>query len=60
MNIRPLGDRIVIRREEAEDKSAGGIVLPEILSRDAVLSAIDAASVDKRGAPVETGAGATR
>jgi len=29
MNIRPLGDRIVIRREEAEDKSAGGIVLPD-------------------------------
>src|SRR5256885_12348857 len=29
MNIRPLGDRIVIRREEAEDKTAGGIILPD-------------------------------
>jgi chaperonin GroES len=29
MNIKPLGDRIVIRREEAEDKTAGGIVLPD-------------------------------
>ena len=29
MNIRPLGDRIVIRREEAEEKTAGGIVLPD-------------------------------
>ena len=29
MNIRPLGDRIVIRREEAQEKTAGGIVLPD-------------------------------
>ena len=27
-NIRPLHDRVVIRREEEETKSAGGIVLP--------------------------------
>jgi chaperonin GroES len=29
MKIKPLGDRIVIRRFEAEDKSAGGILLPD-------------------------------
>jgi chaperonin GroES len=29
MNIRPLGDRIVIRREEAEGKTTGGILLPD-------------------------------
>ena len=29
MNIKPLGDRIVVRREEAEEKTAGGIVLPD-------------------------------
>jgi chaperonin GroES len=28
MNIRPLYDRVVIRREEEEETSAGGIVLP--------------------------------
>jgi len=28
MKIRPLHDRIVVRREEEETKSAGGIVLP--------------------------------
>jgi len=28
MNIRPLHDRIVVRRKEEETKSAGGIVLP--------------------------------
>src|SRR5690242_11989506 len=29
MKIRPLGDRIVVRREEASEKTAGGIVLPD-------------------------------
>ena len=27
MNIRPLHDRVIIKREEVEAKSAGGIVL---------------------------------
>jgi chaperonin GroES len=29
MKIRPLGDRIVVRRTEAREKTAGGIVLPD-------------------------------
>jgi chaperonin GroES len=29
MNVKPLGDRIVIRRFEADDKTAGGILLPD-------------------------------
>ena len=28
MNIRPLHDRIVVRRTEEEEKTAGGILLP--------------------------------
>lgn len=28
MNIRPLHDRVVVRRKEQEEKTAGGIVLP--------------------------------
>ncbi|SCY73171.1 co-chaperone GroES [Alkaliphilus peptidifermentans] len=28
MNIKPLGDRVVIRRLEAEEKTKSGIVLP--------------------------------
>ena len=27
--IKPLGDRVLVRRVEAEDKTAGGILLPE-------------------------------
>ena len=29
MNIQPLGDRLVIKRVEASDKSKGGIILPD-------------------------------
>ena len=29
MKVKPLGDRIVIRRFEAEETTAGGIVLPD-------------------------------
>jgi chaperonin GroES len=43
MNIRPLHDRVLVRREEEETKSAGGIVLPgsaaEKPSRGVVIAA---------------------
>jgi len=29
MNIRPLHDRVIIKRMESETKSAGGIVIPD-------------------------------
>lgn len=29
MNITPLNDKIVVERLEAEDKSAGGIIIPD-------------------------------
>jgi chaperonin GroES len=29
MKVKPLGDRIVVRRFDAEEKTAGGIVLPD-------------------------------
>lgn len=29
MNIKPLGDRIVVERSESEEKTTGGIVLPD-------------------------------
>ncbi len=29
MNIKPLADRIIVRRMDAEEMTAGGIVLPE-------------------------------
>ncbi len=29
MKVRPLADRIVVRRHDAEERTAGGIVLPD-------------------------------
>ncbi len=29
MNLQPIGDRIIVRREESSDKTAGGIILPD-------------------------------
>lgn len=29
MGLQPIGDRIVVRREAAEEKTAGGILLPD-------------------------------
>lgn len=29
MKVRPLGDRIIVRRFESEEKTAGGIILPD-------------------------------
>ncbi len=29
VNIRPLGDRVLVQRTAAEEKTAGGILLPE-------------------------------
>ena len=29
VKLQPLGDRVVIKREDSEDKTAGGILLPD-------------------------------
>ena len=29
LNIKPLGDKVIVKRVEAEDVTAGGIVLPD-------------------------------
>ena len=29
MKVRPLGDRLIVRRFEADEKTAGGIILPD-------------------------------
>jgi chaperonin GroES len=29
MKIKPMGDRVLVEREEAKDKTSGGIVLPD-------------------------------
>lgn len=33
-NIRPLGDKVVVKPEDAETKTAGGIVIPDTSDKD--------------------------
>ena len=47
MNIRPLHDRVVIRRMEEERKSAGGIVLPDSATEKPILGEVHAVGPGK-------------
>jgi len=47
MNIKPLGDRIVVERIEQEEKTAGGIIIPD-----------NAKEKPKQGKVLAVGAGA--
>ncbi len=29
MNLQPMGDRVIVRREASDEKSAGGILIPD-------------------------------
>lgn len=52
IKLQPLHDRVVLERDEAEEKTAGGIVLPdtakEKVNRGKVI-AVGAGKVDKSG-----------
>jgi len=62
VNVKPLGDRIVVRRQAAEEKTAGGIVLPDTAKNKPQRGTVVAVGPGKlldsgeRGAPsVKTG-----
>jgi chaperonin GroES len=38
MKFRPLHDRVVVRRLNAEEKTAGGIIIPDTASRSTARS----------------------
>jgi chaperonin GroES len=40
MNLKPLGDRVVIKPRKPEEKTKGGIFLPETASKDKPLMGI--------------------
>jgi chaperonin GroES len=56
VKLQPLGDRVVVRREASEEKTAGGIVLPDSAqnkpSRGVIVSVGEGKLLDdgKRGA----------
>ncbi len=50
MKLQPLGDRVVVRRDESEEKTAGGLYLPDTAknkpSRGVVVSVGDGKMLD--------------
>ena len=47
MNIRPLHDRVVVRRREEERTSAGGIVIPDSATEKPIQGAVIAVGTGK-------------
>ncbi len=55
MNVRPLRDRVLIKRVEAEEKSAGGIYMPASAKekpQQAEVVAVGTGRVNKDGATI--------
>jgi chaperonin GroES len=62
IKLQPLGDRVVVEREEAETKTAGGIVLPDTAknkpSRGTIISIGDGRLLDDgKRAPLQVKVG---
>lgn len=47
MKIRPLGDRVVVEPQEAEEKTAGGIVLPDSAKEKPLMGKVTAVGKGK-------------
>ena len=48
MKIKPLGDRVVIKPAEAEEKTKGGIILPDTAKEKPVVGEVVAAGPGRR------------
>jgi chaperonin GroES len=48
MNVRPLGDRILIRRVEEEEKTKGGIIIPDAAKERPLEGKVIAVGTGKR------------
>ena len=62
MNFRPLHDRVVVKRIDEEEKTAGGIIIPDTAKEKPMQGKIVAAGPGKRGdngeiAPLDVKAG---
>lgn len=62
MTLKPLADRVVVKKVEAEDKTAGGIVLPDTAKekpQQGEVLAVGPGRFDEKGArmPMELKAG---
>jgi chaperonin GroES len=52
MKFRPLGDRVLVRRIEAEEKSAGGIIIPDTAKekpQEGEVVSVGAGTINEKG-----------
>ena len=52
MNFRPLHDRVLVRRVEAEEKTAGGIIIPDTAKekpQEGEVIAVGAGTLNEKG-----------
>jgi len=52
LNLKPLADRVIVKKLEAEDKTAGGIVLPDTAKekpQQGEVLAVGAGKYDEKG-----------
>jgi chaperonin GroES len=55
MKIRPIGDRVLIKLEEAESKTAGGIIIPQTAQEKTQTGKVMAVGDDKDAIKVKVG-----
>ncbi len=55
MKVKPLGDRVLIKQEEAETKTASGLVIPQTAQEKTQTGIVEAVGDDKDEIKVEVG-----
>jgi chaperonin GroES len=55
MKIRPLGDRVLVKVEEVEEKTAGGIFIPQTAQEKTQIATVAAIGDDKDVITVKVG-----
>ena len=55
MKVKPLGDRLIVKLEKSETKSAGGIIIPDTALEKTQVGLVVAVGDDKDAIKVKTG-----
>jgi len=55
MKVKPLGDRIIVKLEKSESKSAGGIIIPDTAQEKTQIGLVTVVGDDKDAIKVKAG-----
>lgn len=59
VNVKPIGDRVLVEAAEAETKTAGGIIIPDTAKEKPMRGKVIAAGAGKKDEPVTVKPGDT-